>query len=263
MARDVADAALMLDAMVGHDPHDPLTAHRTPASFRTAVELQSTLERVAFSPDLGFLPVDPTVRRLTRDAMRHVEHLNTDVVETCPDFSSAFDTFQVLRAHLVATLHEGTLVAHRESIKPDIIWNIEKGLQQPLSALQAAERSRGELIHRVTDFFTTYDALIVPSAPLPPFPVEWTAPDTIDGVSLDSYVDWIGITFCLSLTGCPVVALPCGLSEDGLPIGIQVVGPPGSEHRLLSFAHRLEQSVGIAPLLPLAPTGQPASGVIA
>ncbi|MFD6061566.1 amidase family protein [Rhodococcus wratislaviensis] len=94
---------------------------------------------------------------------------------------------------------------------------------------------------------------MVPSAPLDPFPAEWTYPERIDGVESRTYIDWIAITFCVSLTGCPVVALPCGFSGAGLPVGLQLVGAPGQEARLLAHAQMFESSVGVASRLPVAP----------
>ncbi|MDP3894240.1 amidase [Nocardioides sp.] len=253
MARNVTDAALMLDAMVGYDPHDALTAHPQPSSFLAQLDRHEVPTRIAYSADLGVLPVDPTVRNVARDSLRHFVDLGIDVVDTCPDFSDAYEAFQALRAHLIATIHASTLEQHRDLIKPDIVWNIEKGLGQSLSLVQWAERARGELVHRMADLFADVDILVVPSAPLPPFPVEWESPRVVDGVELDSYIDWIAITFCISLTGSPVVALPCGLSSEGLPIGVQLVGRPGGESALLSHARRFEAAVGIASSLPVTP----------
>lgn len=253
MARNVADAALMLDAMVGYDAHDPLTRPTKPASFLAALDEYDAPARIAYTPDLGVLPVDRAVREVTRASMANFAALGTDVVETCPDFSDAYESFQTLRAHLIATMHASTLAAHRDLIKPDIVWNIEKGLALATEQIQWAERARGALVHRMMDLLEDHDLLVVPSAPLPPFPVEWTWPKEIDGTELTTYIDWIAITFCISLTGCPVVAMPAGLDDDGLPIGIQLVGRPGSEARLLAYARRFEDAVGIAGQLPVDP----------
>ena len=119
--------------------------------------------------------------------------------------------------------------------------------------MQAAERARGELIHRTMDFFADHDVLVVPSAPLNPFPVEWTGPSSIEGTPMRTYVDWISITFMITLTACPVVALPCALTGEGLPVGIQLVGRPGSEAQLLAVAAGFERAVGIAEQLPIDP----------
>ncbi len=259
MARNVADVALMFDAMVGSDFHDPLTRPERPESFLDRLDTFDAPHRIGFSPDLGVLPVEQEVRRVCGDSLKHFEALGADVVSGCPDFTGAYDAFQALRGHLVAAIHSNLLAEHRDRIKPDIVWNIESGLNQPVSRLLEAERVRGQLFHRVLEFFDDHDLLVCPSAPLEPFPVEWVAPESLDDTPTQTYIDWIAITFFVSLTGCPVVALPCGFSDAGLPIGLQLIGRPGDEARLLSYASKFEASIGIAPMLPIAPR-EPADG---
>lgn len=258
MARNVGDVALMMDAMTGFDRNDPLTTEPPRHSFSEQLTDVDPNLRIAYTPDLGQLPVDPEIRAVTADAMRHVEALGADVTTDCPDFTGAYDTFQTLRAHLLAALHGHLLATDRDRVKDDIVWNIERGLNQSVSAVQQAERTRGELFHRAVDFFEHHDVLVCPSAPLNPFPVEWTFPRRIDGTDCETYIDWISITFMVTLTGCAVVALPCGLSSEGLPVGVQLIGPPRSEPRLLALAAAIEKSVGIADQLPITPreTGQ-------
>lgn len=253
MARNVGDAALMLDALVGRDVHDPLTAPPPRRSFVDRLnELDSNL-RIGYSPDLGQVAVEQDVRQITARAMKLFEPMGADITTDCPDFTGSYDAFQTLRAHLLATLKADLLDGERDRIKTDIVWNIEKGLMQPLQSVQDADRIRGQLFHSCVDYFESHDVLVVPSAPLNPFPVEWDYPNQVDGVELGTYIDWISITFMITLTSCPVVALPCGLSEEGLPVGVQLVGAPKSEAKLLAVAAEFERSVGIASQLPIAP----------
>lgn len=253
MARNVADVALMMDAMTGFCRNDPLTDEPPRRSFTEQLtELDPNL-RIAYSPDLGQLPVEPDVRAMTADAMRHFEALGAEVTTGCPDFTGAYDTFQTLRAHLLSALHGHLLTTDRHRVKDDIVWNIERGLNQSVGDVQHAERTRGELFHRAADFFEHHDVLVCPSAPLNPFPVDWTYPQRIADTDCATYIDWISITFMVTLTGCPVVALPCGLSDEGLPVGVQLIGPPRSEARLLALAAAFERAVGIADQLPITP----------
>ena len=253
MARNVADAALLLDALAGPDAHDPLTRERPARSFVEQLDRLPELLRVGYTPDLGVLPVEREIRDVTERSLSHFRDLGADVTGEAPDFTGAYETFQTLRAQFLATVRGDLLETDRHRIKDDIVWNLELGLTQSLADVQAAERDRGELIHRTMDFFADHDVLVVPSAPLSPFPVEWTAPSSIEGAPMRSYVDWISITFMITLTACPVVALPCGLSGEGLPVGIQLVGRPGSEGLLLAVAAAFERAVGIAEQLPIAP----------
>lgn len=251
MARDVADTALMLDALTGFDPRDPLTSDPPQRSFVEQLDEIDARPRVAYSPDLGQVPVEQDVRRTTSEAMKHFEAFGADVTVDCPDFRAAYDTFQVLRSHLLAALKGDLLETDRHRINADIIWNVELGLGQKISDVRRAERARGELFHRMADFFADHDVLVCPAAPLNPFPAELAYPDRVDGVEARSYIDWIAITFMVTLTGCPVVALPCGLSEDGLPVGVQLIGPPRSEARLLAIAAQFERQVGVSDQLPI------------
>ncbi len=145
------------------------------------------------------------------------------------------------------------LEEHRELLKPDVVWNIEAGLAMPADRLGAAERARGAVHAAMTGFLESYDVLICPSACVAPFPVETRWPRQVDGVVQETYIDWLRITSAITLTGCPVVALPCGLNADGVPIGLQLVGRPRGEHALLNAAAAVEEILGFAEMLPVRP----------
>ena len=131
--------------------------------------------------------------------------------------------------------------------------NIEKGLNIKPEDIFTAERVRWELHKKLISFFDTHDLLICPAASIPPFPVDQKYVEEIDGKPLESYIDWFSITFTLSMCACPVICIPCGFTEDGLPIGIQVMGKPRGEEALLAMAGQLEQLFGIAQQLPIDP----------
>jgi amidase len=109
------------------------------------------------------------------------------------------------------------------------------------------------LFKRVAAFFAEYDLLVCPAMQAKPYPVEKTYVDTIAGKKMKTYIDWITITFAISVTGCPSLALPAGFSADGLPVGLQIVGPPRSEARLIAAGKQLEDMLGIAEQLPIEP----------
>lgn len=253
MARNVADAALMLDAMCAQTPRDPISFPPPQTPFATAVRSPVAPGRVAFSPDLGIVPVAPEVREVCAGAMRHFAAIGAEVEQACPDFSGAIETFQTLRATLIAVALGHLLATDRHRIKPDIVWNIEKGLRQSADETIRAEHERGLLYRRVAAFFEDYDLLVCPAAPVTPFPVETNFPTEIDGQRLKTYIDWIGITFAVTLTSCPVVALPCGFTSTGLPVGLQLIGRPRGEAALLAAARLFEEAAGIAASLPIDP----------
>jgi amidase len=138
-------------------------------------------------------------------------------------------------------------------MKPDVIWNIEKGLALTADEIGKAERDRAALFRRVAAFFEDHDLLACPVMQAPPYAVEATYVDSINGKQLDSYIDWISITFAITLTGCPALSLPCGFTETGLPVGLQLVGKPRGEAALLAAAAKLEGMLGIAEQLPIDP----------
>jgi len=253
MARNVRDVALLFDAMCAAHADDPLSLPPPATPWVAAVDRPVRPARVAFSPDLGILPVEPEVAEICRAAALRFADLGVAVEEICPDFSGAIETFQTLRATLVAAALGHLLPNQRNRIKPDIVWNIEKGLTQSADDTIRAERERGRLYHRMAGFFQTYDVLVCPAAPVPPFPVEIHYPSVIAGREPTTYIDWIGITFAVTLTSCPVVAMPAGFTRSGLPVGVQLIGRPRGEAALLGAAALLEQTSGLTRLTPIEP----------
>ncbi len=253
MARTVADAALLLDAMSGEHLADPIALPAPAVPFAAAVKRPKAPKRVAFSPDLGICTVDPEIASVCRKAAAHLTALGVAVEEAAPDFSGAYEAFQALRAMRFVASREPLLKTHRAQLKDDVIWNIEEGLRLSAGDIGRAERERGALWKRVSAFFERYDLLIAPAMQAKPYPVEKIYVDEIAGTKMKSYIDWITITFAISVAGCPSLAMPAGFSKEGLPIGLQIVGPPKSEARLLAAGALLEEMLGIAGKVPLDP----------
>jgi amidase len=243
MARDVADAALMLDVMAGAHPEDPISYDPPGGSFLSAAEEARRPGRIAYSDDLGITPVATEVRSACRSAVDRLAAAGFDIEEACPDLSTAPKTFQRLRAAGFAADLASEYDTHRDRLKPDIIWNVEQGLQLPPAELAEAERERGALFQRMAAFLERYDLLICPAACVLPFDVRTRWVDEVDGVRLENYVEWLRITSAITLTASPVVALPAGFTEAGLPVGLQLVGRNRGEHALLRHAAAVEQAL--------------------
>lgn len=253
MGRSVADVALMLDAMAGHDPRDPLSYPAPPQSFQKAARERPRTLRAAFSGDLGFLPVDPEIRDICAAAARAFTDCGAVLDEAAPDFSGAREIFQTLRALRFAIGRAELLERHRERLKPEVVWNIEKGLKLAADEIGRATRERVALYSRVAAFFAEHDVLLCPAVIVPPFPVERRYVEEVAGRRFDNYVDWLGITYAITLTGCPALSLPCGFTRSGLPVGLQMVGRPRGDAALLAAAALLEERIGLARLLPIDP----------
>ena len=151
--------------------------------------------------------------------------------------------FQTLRAALFAADKGELLETHRDALKPEIVWNIEKGLALDADRIARAERARGAIYQRCVRFFARHELLVCPCVIVPPFDVETRWIDEIDGHRFDNYVDWLGLTFVLTLTACPSASVPVGFTEAGLPVGLQILGPPRGEAAVLRAAAAIEAAL--------------------
>ncbi len=252
MARNVEDLALLFDAMVGEEPADPISLPSDGTSYLTAARSCWKPRRVAVSRDLGIPPVDKTVAAAVMAAASKLEAEGVIVEEAHPDMKETRECAQVLRALSYANMRP-LLEKHRELLKPEVIWNIERGLRLTGEEIARAEAQRGELFRRMRSFFETYDLLLCPTTIVPPFPVEQRYVAECDGVKLETYVDWLMIVHAVTLTCSPAISIPCGFTADGLPIGLQIVAPGRAEARLLAGARFVEQVLGLGAITPIDP----------
>jgi amidase len=251
MARNVPDLALMLDAMAVLTQHDPLSRPVPEGGFQAALQRARPPRHIGFSPNFGLRGVDPEVARICQAAAQRFAGMGCAVGEEAPDFSGAIDCFQVLRALLLADVRGDLLPRERNRINPEIVWNIEKGQHLTAHEIIRAQRQRHVLFHRVAQFFHNHDLLACPTVAVSPFPVEQRFPTEIAGEKLTTYIDWMFLTFVITLVGCPAISLPCGLTQDGLPVGLQLVGRPHGDAELLGTASLLEQALDFARRVPL------------
>jgi amidase len=253
MARNVEDLALLLDAMSGEHPADPLSLASPATSFLSAARLGSRPKRVAYSPDLGITPVDPEVVAITRKAASRLTEAGAIVEEAHPDLREAHECFHVLRAYDFAITKAALLRSHRDQLKPEVIWNIEQGLKLTVEQLAHAEAQRLAMTGRALEFFQTYDLLLTPATIVAPFPVEHRYVAECAGKKFDNYIEWLAIVYAITLVCCPALSLPCGFTASGLPVGLQMVAPPRGEARLLSGARLLEDILGVRGTTPIDP----------
>jgi len=253
MARNVEDLALFFDAMCGDDPRDPISKPRPATSFLEAARSGKKPMRVAYSSDLGITPVDPEVAAITRLAAERWSREGVIVEEAHPDVRDAYEIFQTIRAEGFAIGMAGLLRDHRDQLKPEVIWNIEKGLSLRMEEVAKAETARTALMHRVAKFFERYDCLLCPATIVPPFPVGERFVASCNGVAFKTYVDWLLIVGVATLAGCPALSLPCGFTKSGLPVGLQMIGPSNGDAGLLASASHLETVLGLDTVTPIMP----------
>lgn len=259
MARNVGDAALMLDAMAGLRAGDPLSREAPETPYARAAAEPETPARVAFSADLGGIaPVDPQVRDAVRAAAARFSDMGATVEETCFDLAEAQRCFHVLRALGFAASHGALLAERRRELKWEVAWNIEAGRALQVEDIVAARRVRGEIFHRAVTFFESWDLLLCPAAAVPPFPKTTRWPDRIDGAPLRDYIDWLLVCSAVTLTSCPALSVPGALTADGRPVGVQMVAPPRREDSLIRAAAAFEQTHDFAAMVPRDPAPPPA-----
>ncbi len=253
MARNVEDLALLLDAMSGEHPDDPLSLPKLPSSFLSAARSGKKPIRIAYSPDLGITPVDPEVAAITRKAAQRFAEAGAIVEEAHPDLSDAHECFHVLRAFDFAVSKAELLRTKRDLLKPEVIWNIEEGLKLTVEQLARAEAQRVAMTARAIEFFKTYDLLLAPATIVAPFPVQNRYVAECAGKKFDNYVQWLGIVYAITLACCPALSLPCGFTTSGLPVGLQMVAAPRGEAGLLAGAKVLEDILGLRSTTPIDP----------
>jgi amidase len=253
MARNVEDVALLLDAMAGGHPADPTSLPSEGRSFLEAARSGWRPRRVAVSRDLGITPVEPEVAEIVLGAARRFEDAGVIVEDEHPDLGEAHECFQTLRALSFAVSLGPVYETHRGLLKPEIVWNIEKGLALTAADIVRAEHQRAAMFHRGLAFFETYDLLLCPATIVAPYPVEQRYVEECAGHRFSNYVEWLAIAYAVTLIACPAISIPAGFTAEGLPVGLQIVAAPRAEARLLAGARALEDILGLKDSVPIDP----------
>jgi amidase len=241
MARTVQDAALMLSVMAGADDRSPISFPADGREFLQAVERPEIRGlKVAWSPDLGVVPVDQEVRSVAGSAAQRFAELGCTVEPDQPDFDNVREVIRVTRALRMVALHADKLEKSREKMNPNLVWNVDQGF--PLTARQVGKAGveRTAIYQRVRQFFERYDLLLTPTVAVPPFPVEMDYPKEINGQAMTNYTDWFLLTYAITITGLPAISVPCGWTREGFPVGLQIVGRRLSETTVLRAAAAFE-----------------------
>ena len=254
LARNVADVGLALAAMVRFDARDPLSRPLAAADFAAAARRPKKPLRLALSADLGLADVDPEIRRVVAAAAAKLARAGAEVSQSSPDLSVADRAFRTLRAHQFAAARGELLDGpERELLKPEVIWNIEQGLKLTSGEISAAVREQAHCRASLLAFLDEHEFLISATAPVAPFPVEQRYVSRIAERTLETYLDWLILGYAITVTGCPAISIPCGFTSAGLPVGLQIVGRPYCEARLLAVAAWCEDVLGCRMTRPIDP----------
>lgn len=253
MARNVADLALMLSVMVGEDSRDPLSAVvpgetlRRPADYALLPDVDLSTLRVAITPDFGFAPTERLIAEtlaektnLFRAAFRRAE-------DTTPDCTGADEAFAVLRAVGALAALAPLAERHPGLIGPNVADNIAEGEDYSARDVAHAMNLQTALYRRWQAFFQDYDVILAPSITISPRPWRELYPREIDGRSTRSYYHWLACAYAVTLPGHPALSLPVGLDGNGMPFGLQIIGPRGGDRFTLGVAAALERLLADDP----------------
>jgi amidase len=257
MGRTARDAGLLLDAMAGPDARDPLSmrAPRTEPADSLDADLRG--RRVAWSPALGGLPVEPAVTAALEQAIGRLDALGLEVNLDEPDLAGADQAFETWRAFLFALELGNLYEVDGARMKASLRWNIEQGRKLTGADLIRAARLHATVADEARAFLARYDYLACPVTQVEPFALELEYPASVAGVEMGSYVEWMRSCSRITVMGCPAISVPAGFTAAGLPAGLQLVAAPFAERSLLELAHGLEQLTRLDQALPL---GSPATG---
>ncbi len=252
LARNAEDAALMLDAMTGFDPHWPISLPPTWDSALTEVRASDGVKglKIAYVPDIARIGVDQEVDRVCRDAVARLEADGARVEEVDFDASAGNAAYLTLRAEWMVGQQYRRL-AMLDRFDPNLAGNVREGLALTVADTAAAQDTREAVWRRFRDLFADYDFILTPAAPVEPFPVEQNFPARIGERQLENYVDWIAPAFLLTRVSLVAGSVPAGLSRNGLPVGLQIVGPRLSEPRVLGLAKHIQAAnpIGWPPIV--------------
>ncbi len=244
MARSVRDAALLLSAVAGPDPHACISLDEPFDDLLTSLDIDVSGWRVAWAPQIAGLPVDDEVLAVIHPLRQVLDDMGSAVRDAEPDLTGAEEAFRIWRAWYYATQFGSLLRERPEVLDASTTSNITDGLALTGDEMGRAEHLRSALFRRVAEFFDEVDILVIPCTPVGAFSAKVWHPDSVAGRPMDTYLDWMRHLYFISVAGLPSLSLPAGFTSTGSPIGVQLVAGPRQDRALLQFAHGLEQARG-------------------
>ncbi len=240
MGRSVEDVARLLSVQAGVNPEVPFG--RETQAFGELPDIDIKGKRIGWLGDWGgAYACEPGILALCESALQVYTDMGAVVESVAPPYPAEklWHAWMILRAMLNA---EGKRAMYddpvrRAQIKPETIWEIEQGLHLTAQSIHAASTIRSRWYAHAARLFTRYDALVMPTAQVWPFPVEWRWPQAINGKPMDTYHRWMEVVVPVSLIGLPSLNIPIGFGNQGLPMGMQVIGPMGTDAKVLAMGH--------------------------
>jgi len=235
MARTAGDVALALSVLSSPDAGFPVGSHG-----RLEFDTETAPLRIGYVEDISGVGIEADIAAACRAAAgaltRHqVEELDLDL-------SAGRDAFTTLRGQWMVNKHLANL-DRLDEMGDNLAGNIRSGLAQSPTDIAKAEATRTKLWQLMAEYFTRFDLLLTPVTAVSPFPWQQNYPETINGAPMQTYIDWIAPTFVISLLGLPALSVPAGLNPDGLPVGLQIIGPRYAEASMLAAAAEIQDAI--------------------
>ena len=249
MARTVPDLAMLLSVQAGHDPRAPLSLHQNPTQFTRSLGRDFEGTRVAWLGDFGgALPFEPAVLTQCQEALQSFEALGCEVEHVVPDWpvEQIWRSWLVLRSWKIAAWLKSCYAdPHRRALlKPEVIWEIERGLRLTADDVSEALDARSAWYSAMQTFMKTYEFVLAPSAQVFPFDATVHWPSEVNGTPMDTYHRWMQVVIPITMCGCPSLNVPVGFSAQGLPTGLQIVGRIHDEWGCLQLADSYDRATG-------------------
>ncbi len=240
ITRCVEDAALMLNVLANPDVRDPFALPYTGEDFTRNLWAGVKGLKIAVTTGERVLKIDPDVARLVTQSATVFERAGADVEDADPGFENPLDIFLSFWQPAAAAYLAGASEEALEKSDSGLVYSAKKGRELTIPQYYAALKARAELAQLMAKFHESYDLLLMPTVSIPPF----KAGRGIYGPDDEAYKrSWSPFTFLFNLTNQPAISVPCGLTRDGLPVGLHIIGPVGSEALILQAARTFEQEV--------------------
>ena len=250
MARTVADVALILSAIAGPDPRCPIAIAEPGGLFSESLDRDFRGVRVALCSALRGVTFEAVISETVEAQRKVFESLGCVVEDAQPDFSEADEVFKTLRAWHFHAQYAAVVKAHPALVKDTILWEIERAERLTAADIARAETLRSQLYERFRLFLSEYEFLVLPVTQVAPFDISEPWVREINGVKMDTYIDWMKSCYYISTVGNPAISVPCGFTSGGLPVGLQIVARHQAERSLLEIAHAFEQATQVGRKRP-------------
>ena len=253
MARTVADTALLLGSIVSDDGSDPLatTVHgqqvRKPGDFTPPARIDLSRLRVAVTEDFGFAPTENHIRAVFAEKVGNFRHVFATAEDATPDCSGTDESFEVLRAVGFLASHAEKVRTRPQDVGPNVRANVAEGERYSAADVARAQTLQTTIYRRWQAFFQSHDVIVTPAITISPRSWRELFPAEIDGQATRTYFHWLAMAYAVTLPGHPALSLPVGVDRNGMPFGLQIVGPRGGDALVMSVAAELEALLASNP----------------